>query len=258
MKLTWLLDILKAAGLKVAPVDGWELRGRGEMSPVRGILCHHTAGPKTGNMPSLNIVTNGRGAPNPLPGPLCHLGLGRDGTWYIVAAGKAVHAGNGEFKGITAGNSSMIGIEAENSGTADDPWPDVQMRAYEHGVAAMLKHLNLGVDCCVAGHKEFALPRGRKPDPSFDMNQFRANVQAILSGAAPAPQPIPAVDNTGRPTLRRGARGEDVKTVQRKLGLQPDGIFGANTESRVREFQRSHGLVPDGIIGPKTWALIVQ
>ncbi len=28
--------------------------------------------------------------------------------------------------------------------------------------------------CC--GHKEYAIPRGRKIDPTFDMNKFRENV----------------------------------------------------------------------------------
>lgn len=62
------------------------------------------------------------------------------------------------------------------------------------------------------------------------------------------------------PTLRRGSRGELVKSVQEYLndeigaGLEPDGIFGAKTEEAVKEFQRKHGLTADGVIGPKTWA----
>ena len=49
---------------------------------IRGVICHHTAGPLAGNAPSLGIVTNGR--PD-LSGPLAQLCLGRDGTFFLVA-----------------------------------------------------------------------------------------------------------------------------------------------------------------------------
>ena len=88
--LTWLPAVLKGAGLKVALVDGWESRGRGEVGPISGVICHHTAGSRVGNMPSLNTLIHGR---SDLPGPLAQLGLGRDGTYYVIAAGRSNHAG---------------------------------------------------------------------------------------------------------------------------------------------------------------------
>jgi peptidoglycan hydrolase-like protein with peptidoglycan-binding domain len=247
--LTWLAEVLEAAGLKVAEQPGWRTRGRGDMGTVVGVMCHHTAGPAKNNMPSLGTITNGR---SDLPGPLAQLGLGRDGTFYVVAAGRANHAGNGIWQGIVTGNSSFIGIEAENTGKNDDPWPDVQLDAYRRGVAAILHKLGAQpVMCC--GHKEYALPKGRKPDPTFDMDAFRGKVAEIMAGAA-APLLIPAVDTKERPTVRRGAQGDLVKQIQSKIGTDPaDGIFGSHTEAALREFQRNHDLVPDGIVGPKTW-----
>src|SRR5262252_7633372 len=109
--LIWLPNVLKAAGLNVTLVDGWENRGRGDVGQIFGILCHHTAGPKTGNIPSLDILIKGR---QDLPGPLAQLGLARDGTYFIIAAGKCNHAGPGNWKGVTNGNTHFIGIEAEN------------------------------------------------------------------------------------------------------------------------------------------------
>lgn len=261
--LIWLPEVLKLAGLKVALVPGWENRGRGDVGKIFGVLCHHTAGPKTGNMPSLNTLVKGRGGKLPLPGPLAQLGLGRDGTFFIIAAGKAIHAGRGNLNGVTNGNSNLIGIEAENTGLPNDsPWPAVQIDAYQRGVAAILKHIGQGAEFC-AGHKEYALPRGRKTDPNFDMKPFRARVAALLKGTAPAPVLIPAVEPpakpgapVGRPTLRRGAKGDLVKEVQAKVGLRADGKFGPKTEAAVRVFQRKKGVNADGIVGPKTWSLL--
>jgi len=254
--LTWLPEILEDAGLKVAEQPGWRTRGHGDMGAVKGVICHHTAGSLTGNMPSLGIVTNGR--PD-LPGPLSQLCLGRDGTYFVVAAGRAFHAGAGTWQGITTGNTSFIGIEAENTGLKTgpkaDPWPEVQMDAYRRGVAAILKRIGAApIMCC--GHGEYALPKGRKSDPSFDMVAFRAGVEAIMAGTAPPPVLIPAMDAGNRPTLRRGAKGDLVKQIQGKLGIKADGAFGPGTEAALRQFQRDKGLVPDGIAGPRTWAAL--
>jgi hypothetical protein len=256
--LTWLPQVLREAGLKVALVPGWETRGSGDVGTVQGIICHHTAGPRVGNMPSLRIVTNGR--PD-LPGPLSQLGLGRDGTYYVIAAGRCTHAGRGDWNGIKAGNTNFIGIEAENTGLSNDfPWPQVQLDAYQRGVAAILKRIGKSAEFC-CGHREYALPSGRKSDPTFDMESFRSVVTSILDGTATPPTLIPAAEpaaqpngQPGRPTLRRGAKGEFVKQLQRKLKLAADGDFGPGTEAAARTFQREHGMVPDGIIGPKSWA----
>jgi peptidoglycan hydrolase-like protein with peptidoglycan-binding domain len=260
--LTWLPDVLINAGLKVAESPGWETRGHGDMGQVLGILCHHTATPgkNSGNMPTLNTLIKGR--PD-LSGPLAQLGLGRDGTYYIVAAGKCFHAGAGMWRGVTTGNTNFIGIEAENTGGPDDtPWPAVQLEAYHRGVAAILKHIGRGADFC-AGHKEYALPAGRKSDPDFNMNVFRQAVADILTGVTPAPVLIPAeapatATKPARATLRRGLDNDPelVKIVQAKLGLTADGSFGPNTEAAVRAFQNQQGAIPDGIVGPKTWLLI--
>lgn len=55
-------------------------------------------------------------------------------------------------------------------------------------------------------------------------------------------------------TLKLGSRGIDVITLQKKLNLHQDGIFGPLTEEAVKEFQKSNGLTVDGIVGAKTWA----
>ena len=252
--LLWLPEVLLEAGLKVATVPGWENRGHGDVGKIFGVLCHHTGTATAGVMPTLNVLIKGR---SDLPGPLSQLGLGRDGTYFVIAAGKCSHAGRGEWKGKTAGNTNFIGIEAENSGSEN--YPAVQMDAYRRGAAAILRKVKQEAEFC-AGHREYATPLGRKNDPKFDMDEFRLGVAAILAGTAPPPVLIPAVeppprpgDPPGRPTLRRGAEGEFVKQLQQKLGVEVVGHFGPRTEAAVRAFQREHKIVPDGIVGPKTW-----
>jgi peptidoglycan hydrolase-like protein with peptidoglycan-binding domain len=250
--LTWLPAVLEAANLKVASVPGWESRGRAEMGTVLGVICHTTVGPRMGNMPSLDVLINGR---SDLKGPLSQLGLGRDGTYYVIAAGRCNHAGAGNWQGLDAGNSNFIGIEGENTGRGDEPWPDIQLDAYRRGVAALLKHTGRTVEFC-AGHKEYALPHGRKSDPDFDMVEFRRRVALLMDGSEGPRELIPArEDDTpeARPTLRRGASSPAVLVLQRLLGAVADGVFGPATEALVREVQRRHQLVPDGIVGPKTW-----
>lgn len=250
--LTWLPEVLQRVGLKISEVSDWRTRGHGDMGKVRGVMVHHTVGASTGNMPSLNLLQRGR--PD-LSGPLAQIGLGRDGTFYIIAAGRAYHAGKGEWRGLTAGNTSFIGIEAENSGTATDPWPEVQVDALRRGVAAILQHV--GADSSmVCGHKEYALPKGRKQDPLWEMAPFRESVAALIAGGLPPAPLIPVADDRARPTLRRGAKGPFVQALQSLLGVNPTGNFGPVTEAHLRAWQRGHALVPDGIAGPRTWLAI--
>ena len=62
-------------------------------------------------------------------------------------------------------------------------------------------------------------------------------------------------------TLRKGAKGESVRTMQeqlRRLGfaLEPDGHFGDITHNVVIAMQVIFGYDVDGIIGPATQKLI--
>jgi putative chitinase len=52
--------------------------------------------------------------------------------------------------------------------------------------------------------------------------------------------------------LKKGSKGEDVKKLQAKLGLTSDGIFGAGTETKLKEWQVKNNLVADGIAGTAT------
>lgn len=255
--LTWLADVLRAAGLNVIEKPGWLTRGRGQMGAVKGVICHHTGPGSTAGL--LELIQHGRAD---LAGPLSQLFLDRDGTFHVLAAGRCNHAGAGRWQGVMAGNSEMVGIEARNAGDGHDPWPEVQIEAYARGVAAILIHV--GVDSVMAaGHKEYALPRGRKIDPSFDMTDFRHRVEAYMTAddhriVEPSTFPVPPADPK-RAMLRKGDHGNSVRDLQVKLrilGIAADGAFGPATEQAVKDFQEAHGMVADGLVGPKTWAAL--
>jgi putative chitinase len=53
--------------------------------------------------------------------------------------------------------------------------------------------------------------------------------------------------------LKVGSRGDDVKKLQEKLGLNADGAFGPGTEKAVKKWQIDHDLTPDGLVGEGTW-----
>ena len=69
------------------------------------------------------------------------------------------------------------------------------------------------------------------------------------------------------PTLRRGARGDAVVKMQKRLTTHQthldeetfvDGIFGPVTEQEVRRFQRSKRLCVDGVVGRNTWSHLLS
>lgn len=73
---------------------------------------------------------------------------------------------------------------------------------------------------------------------------------------------IPDVGSLGGRLLKRGSKGEDVRTLQEllmQIGYElprygADGDFGAETEIAVQKFQRTHGLDADGKYGQLTHA----
>jgi peptidoglycan hydrolase-like protein with peptidoglycan-binding domain len=89
---------------------------------------------------------------------------------------------------------------------------------------------------------------------------------AAAAAAKPAKQPTAASIAAARPPapksatadgeLTRGEHGAAIASVQQKLGLPADGIYGQSTLHAVKTFQRSQGLTVDGRVGPATLAAL--
>lgn len=180
--LTWLADELRVVGLSVSEVSGWKTRGYDPTRAFygnRGVLLHHTASPlNTSDVSALNTIVNGR---SDLPGPLSQLMIGRDLKVYVVAAGRANHAGlGGPIRDIPLddGNTYLPGIEVVNDGVGEK-WSEALLDVMAACCAVILKHEGRDEASCI-GHKEYAPTR--KIDPDIDMDAFRLRVKGALGG----------------------------------------------------------------------------
>lgn len=188
MRITGAATALRAAGLKVVERPGWKTRDNGrELTRVRGLTVHHTAGSRNSSVEGeLRVIERGRPG---LPGPISQFMVARDGTWYCTAAGAANHnkvGTAGPNKGY--GNSYLIGVECQHAG-ASEPWTDRQYDSLVAGVAALAKRYGFTTST-IAGHKEHQ--PGEKVDPSFSMNRFRSDVAQAMKPPPPPPTPPPA------------------------------------------------------------------
>ena len=217
MRLTDLDRAVASSGLPYETTSGWQTRGK-EMRAARSVMAHHTATSASakGNYPTHWLIISGRPG---VPGPLANLGLGRDGKVYVISAGRANHAG--KVGNAVYANDSSIGIEAEHPG-GNAPWPPAQYRAYVRLVAALCKWYRIPVDR-VVGHKEAAVPRGRKPDPNFSMDTFRSDVRAAYNNPAASSGPP---TKTGDPVIDGDLRALTVAALEKALGVPVTGQIG--------------------------------
>lgn len=178
MRLLWLPAVLRGAGLTTYLVSGWEGRGGDDFDP-RGIICHATAGSATStDAGEISVLLHGSTS---APPPIAQLYLGRNGHWHVVASGRCNHALTGWGGPLEGhGNRRLIGVEAANDNRGQ-PWPAVQVDAYQRGVAAICARMGWTAADNVAAHREHQ--PGAKTDPhGIDMAAFRTRVTALLAG----------------------------------------------------------------------------
>lgn len=223
----WIADALRTEGLQVNEIPDWKTRGTWRTAGLRprGVIGHHTAGSLKGDHPSLQVVIDGRKG---LPGPLCQVLIDRKGICHVVAAGYANHAGKGAWRDIKS-SYNMLGIEVEHNGTTEEWRPEILV-VFDKAAAALLRGINAtAANYC--GHKEWALPAGRKIDPvRLDMNDQRARIDALLRGLDPSTvEPVPSTWDEAR--LMFTNKAQEVLIEHGYLTTQPtpDGKPGTNT-----------------------------
>ncbi|MET7333261.1 N-acetylmuramoyl-L-alanine amidase [Nonomuraea sp. NPDC005650] len=237
--LTRLATVARRTGFPVVEVAGWRTRGHGPQPSVEGVVCHHTAG-----RDDMHIVRDGRPG---LDGPLSQFWLRRDGTIFVVAAGRCWH--NAPSTSPHHTNSASLGIEAENNGR--EAWPVRQLEAYRRLCAELCREYSLPASR-VKAHREV---NTGKPDPhSIDMGDFRADVAQLLAGRAPA---LPA----RLPELRPGATSEHVVTLRKALGAanQTSTVYDPTDPdllALVEQFKTAHKLGVGPVWTAACWAIL--
>lgn len=246
MLLSNLANVLRAAGVPVVEVDGWQNRGYAgqDLASVDGVLWHHTVASRSSfgswDAPSLQICTFGR---SDLAGPLCHIVLGRSGTAYITAAGLANHAGRGSAHGIPTdqGNYRLIGIEMESSGVAPWDWTPAQVAIAPVIGAALEKAYLLDQQeeyRLQLAHAEYSSEG--KIDPAGwpgGMDGLRASINELLAGGTviePVPvQPKPAPVTQSRPGGYEECvveKGDTLWSIARQFNVEFPALLSVNPQ----------------------------
>jgi peptidoglycan hydrolase-like protein with peptidoglycan-binding domain len=85
------------------------------------------------------------------------------------------------------------------------------------------------------------------------------NTRAALGlGSGPVLKRKRSGGRGGRSHARRASShrhahgGGGVRSLQRRIGVPADGVFGPGTEAALKRWQSAHGLTPDGVAGPNT------
>lgn len=240
--MTWSKVMLRAAeraardvGVRVIEVNGWKTRGHGS-TPGRllGTMTHDTVTPFSWSDAQLaRLLRDGYAR---LPGPIANVGIGTTGNIILIAAGRAYHAGAGQWGGIPSGNLNTVGIETQCPGRPH-PW---NKRQYDANLAFVCHLHDLAglSEKTAVGHKEWA--RSRKVDPwSVDMAQFRRNVHHYLNPApAPAPVEVDPMSSYG-PELRAIAANTENTLAELQQLRRTNVALLEDTIARVR---RAYGL----------------
>ena len=211
--------LLRAEGLRVVEVGGWQERGRpastGSFAPV-GVLWHHT-----GSYDSLTdahddltyaswLAKVGR---SDLPAPLCHLSISAEGTVFVCAAGRANHAGKARASGTVAagdGNRLYVGVECMNSGKQG--WPRPQYDAMVKTGVVLARLLGTSVQAQRA-HRETSVT-GKWDPGMLDMDKFRSDIDAALRNERDDDPTMPPAEDRAAELIAASAKGVERPKVR--------------------------------------------
>lgn len=217
----WLATELRAAGLKVVEIEGWKNRGRpastGNFDPRGPVTTHHTGTTTsaTKRMPTLRTLIEGR---SDLPGPLAQVGVAYDGTVYVIAAGRANHAGRVGKRGATGmpygadGNALALGDEVDTNGT--QTMPREQRESIATVNAVFLKHHKRGTD--YAHRHEDISGTGKWDIGSIGTGHLRLDAGAELKRLT-TPPPPPVTTHTRWATRETGVHETPGGKLIRKI-----------------------------------------
>lgn len=239
----WLPVVLRAEGIRVIVEHGWATRGLSRTMPFQPkfIVWHHDASPKgpTPGVPAAMIERFNEAAAQ------CWVCMGCNGdhpigTWHIIAAGRAPHAG--EVLRGKPNNFNSIGIETDH--TSGESWHPDLLSSLRKGSAAILQRLSQTPDPGLEFHKTICAPPGRKIDPDgLELAAERVKVAQV--------QRLPFVDLSRVRVAAKGQRGfAPVSTERVQRALMDQGLlrrpfklkwYGRRTKAAYAKWQESLG-----------------
>lgn len=251
------------------------------------LVNHHTAGPRTGDTPSLGICKRGRGGDVPLPGPLCNGFGGRDHVYRILTFGLANHPGLGGPLTVAgfhipkdSARISTWGTEYEHDGMS--PWPSAMIEFMGRANAALCEYWQISPARSIE-HATWAPRRKNDRHPRFatsgstgvaDIRHYGGLGPAagsrppvavpVTAPVGTKPKPLTVDGDWGPATWKRTQMLVRVpqtgktnlstrRAVQHFLKVTVDGDWGPIT---TRALQRRSGLTGravDGALGPVTY-----
>ena len=211
------VSALRAAGLDVVEMPGWQDRGESGSFNIRGLLLHHDAmGLHNDNVPHFMSQNGENGA---------QLWVKYTGQVYVLAAGLKWHAGaGGGFRNIPAGNGNAycLGVETDYKGSG--PRESAIDEAIHKLTRVAVQFYGMNPQRDLACHREYA------PDRKIDLANFDADAwRARAASDAPAPRPAP----TQTPTDTGELTMADVATILAAidaLSKKVDASTGAITK----------------------------
>lgn len=195
----WLADELRAEvnrqglDVRVIEIAGWENRGRpastGHFDPNGAHTKHHTGATSSPSNPIPTLRTLISGRPD-LPGPLAQVATAHNGDIYVIAAGRANHAGRIGKSGVAGmplgadGNARAIGDEVDTNGTQQLPAAQIASMAVVSRVVT--RHHGRPVTW-VHRHADIS-GTGKWDIGSRTTRQLRADAQKITNPDPEAPE----------------------------------------------------------------------
>ena len=211
MRMLWLPDALRDAGLNVKVLPGWETRGRAFSRTPSGFVWHDTVTTDGWSIRRVEeLLRDGRPG---VPGPLAQLGGPRDGSITVISAGRANHNGYGRWGNLA------VALEVYCAGGLkghEEPYNGAQAETAAVAASVILPRLGHGADRG-EGHREQD-PR-RKIDPyGISCPELRRRTRVLLS------QPI--TPNSQEYDVM--ATKEELRDVFREVLAEHDGLFIAS------------------------------
>lgn len=242
-----IIDRLRAEGYIVSEWDGWQSRSNGSSSAYEGGIVHHTA---TDYGYAFDELAYGR---SDLAGPLCNFSGNVDGSFTVIAAGPANHAGasGGYSMGplpVTGNfNRTVLGLEIVYPGTA--PMTDAQYRSATAWARVVADVVGWGDIERVRAHAETSTTGkwdpGCGPDQTIDMARFRADSASgveddlanvsdaekaqLLEGASSVLYGVEGQRNAGPVALNLNTVLNDVKALQTAVAELTEYVKAAIT-----------------------------